>query len=98
MSKSRITGDIFGEFDKAAQAKLASKMSSMVEALKAETPVDTGHARDGWHVRGNSIVNEVDYIDELNRGTSEQAPSHFIESTLLSQEGVRPSGTIVRPK
>ena len=96
--KVTLKGNIFKEFEMAVEAKKKAKMSQMVEALKDATPVATGHARDGWHVSGDSIVNEVDYIDDLNDGSSQQAPAFFIEQTLLAQEGVSPSGTIVRPK
>jgi len=72
------------------------KVDEMVDALRLATPVDTGKARDGWRVINDVIVNDVDYIDKLNEGTSQQAPSHFIERTLLAVEGVSPNGTIVR--
>lgn len=55
------------------------KVDEMVDALRLATPVDTGKARDGWRVINDVIVNDVDYIDKLNEGTSQQAPSHFIE-------------------
>ncbi len=59
------------------------KVDEMVDALRLATPVDTGKARDGWRVINDVIVNDVDYIDKLNEGTSQQAPSHFIERTLF---------------
>ncbi len=68
----------------------------MVEALKEATPIDTGAARDGWRVEGDRIVNDVEYIDELNAGSSTQAPTHFVERTVLSHPGVKANGTIVR--
>jgi len=69
-----------------------------VAALKAATPIDTGEAREGWKTVGGSIVNGVDHIDHLNRGSSKQAPAHFIERTIFTQEGVKPNGSIVRKK
>lgn len=70
-----------------------------VKRLKEATPVDTGRARDGWKVdENNNIVNDVEYIEDLNNGHSQQAASHFIESTLLSVPGVRPNGFIVTHK
>ena len=71
-------------------------IDTTVQALKEATPVDTGHARDGWTSTGNSIKNEVEYISILNQGTSEQAPKYFIEKTVLAQQGVSPSGIIVK--
>lgn len=69
-----------------------------IDDLQAATPVKTGYAQSQWRREGDSIVNDADYIDELNAGSSMQAPAYFIESTMLSQPGIRPSGTIVRSK
>ena len=62
------------------------------EKLKAVTPVKTGKARKGWQSKidltrrgkflSGTIFNQVEYIDVLNRGHSQQAPSYFIEQTL----------------
>jgi hypothetical protein len=58
----------------------------LVNAIKADlvaaTPVDTGKARAGWKVKGSTITNNVSYIGDLNRGSSQQAPPHFIEKVL----------------
>jgi hypothetical protein len=75
-----------------------NRMNTMVHALKAATPVDTGEARDAWRVEGSAIVNDSDHIQYLNNGSSKQAPDHFIEKTLLSQPGITPSGIIVKSK
>ena len=77
-------------------SRLPNKIDELLNSLKEATPVDTGNARDGWTIEKNSIVNHVEYIDELNGGSSKQAPSHFIERTLLSKDGVRPNGVIVK--
>ena len=74
------------------------KMNTMVHALKSATPVDTGEARDAWKIEGNAIVNDSDHVEYLNNGSSKQAPDHFIEKTLLSQPGIKPSGIIVKSK
>jgi hypothetical protein len=71
------------------------KSLELIERLKEATPVDTGNARDGWKLVDGKIVNEVDYIDDLNTGTSNQAPAYFIERTVLSDTSVKPNGTIV---
>lgn len=78
-----------------AEKQILEKSNELVSALKVATPVKTGKARDGWRYENNSIINDVEYIDELNQGTSKQAPSNFIESTLLAQEGIKPNGVIV---
>ena len=68
-----------------------------VNALIEATPVDTGRARNSWKVIAEdinekklpperviaTIDNDVPYIAELNSGSSRQAPSRFIERTVL---------------
>lgn len=41
------------------------------------------------------ITNDVEYIADLNRGHSDQAPAHFIERTILSNPNVRVYGVVV---
>lgn len=77
-------------------SKKNAKIDSIVKDLKDATPVDTGTARDGWKRDGNAIVNEVEYISQLNQGSSQQAPSHFVERTVLAHRDVVPSGIIVK--
>lgn len=72
--------------------------NSLLNDLKKATPVDTGFARDSWKYTGKSIENTADYIDDLNRGTSTQAPTNFIEKTVLAHRDITPSGIIVRFK
>ena len=73
-------------------------LNQIVTDLRAATPVDTGEARDGWYATRNSIENDVDHIDALNAGSSQQAPSHFVERTILRRHGVFPNGIIVTTK
>jgi hypothetical protein len=68
---------------------------SLVRDLKAATPVDTGRASKGWKRVSVGIENSVEYIDELNAGSSTQAPAYFVERTILSHPGISPSGIIV---
>jgi hypothetical protein len=77
-------------------SKKIAKMDSIIKDLKDATPVDTGKARDGWRREGNTIVNDVEYIDELNQGTSQQASSFFVERTVLAHRDVVFSGIIVK--
>lgn len=74
------------------------EMDKMVVSLQHSTPKDTGEAASGWYHDGNGIHNSVEHISDLNEGTSKQAPSYFVEKTLLSHPGVKPSGTITRSK
>jgi len=73
--------------------------NKLVTKLADATPKDTGAAAAGWRVdsKGN-IVNDVEYIDELNEGHSQQAPAHFVESVVIQSEDVIPNGIIVRHK
>jgi hypothetical protein len=79
-----------------------STAERLVNQLKEVTPVDTGAARDSWRVvsSGNKsqITNDKDYVKELNAGSSKQAPSHFIEATILSNKDLIPNGNIVSYK
>jgi hypothetical protein len=69
--------------------------------LKVVTPVDEGTARMGWFdeiernryggFSGGNIINEVPYIGRLNAGWSKQAPSYFIEQTLVKIGIITPS-------
>jgi len=87
--------------------QLREVSEEIVEELKAVTPVDTGEARDGWKTtyldenwmtEDIRIVNPVEHIDELNDGSSVQAPPRFIERTVLKRRDVSPGGIIVRRK
>jgi len=82
------------------EKKLLVTSIAMKEALKRRTPVDTGNARDSWSVSktalGYGVSNSADYIDELNAGSSKQAPPYFIENTSLIFG--KPSGNIVQKK
>lgn len=82
------------EADKRAQRVKARIVSN----LRNNTPVDTGAARDGWRVTEEGITNDVPYVDRLNKGSSRQAPSNFIEQTVLADKDVRVVGAIVQQK
>lgn len=51
-----------------------------------KTPIDKGRARRGWRVEkrstGSNVVNRVPYIDELEKGHSQQAPNGIIGPTI----------------
>lgn len=96
MIKVKVSNSLVNKLRQAFSDAHRKKVDTLVTALKEATPVDTGEARNGWHVEGNSIVNNVEHIGMLNEGSSSQAPAHFVERTLLSQKGVTASGTIVR--
>jgi len=91
-----LRGDIRKEFRATLKKETDKKIDRLVGRLKEATPVDTGEARAGWHRVGNTIINDVDHIGYLNEGSSPQASAHFVESTVLSEPGVVPVGTIVK--
>lgn len=93
-----IKGNLGAEFASAKCKALHAKLDNLVRDLAANTPIDTGEASEGWRREGDTIVNDVEHIAQLNQGSSTQAPEFFIEKTLLSHPGVFPSGTIVRFK
>jgi hypothetical protein len=98
MIKIKIDMDLEKEYWEEYEKQRRLEMEKLADELAEETPIDTGEARNGWYVTENSIENDVAHIEELNQGTSRQAPTRFIEKTLLSHPGVKPSGTIVRSK
>jgi len=74
---------------------LHEKIDFATEALQRVTPVDTGNAREGWinkkdrsvlskDPKGGTIENPVEYVPELNKGHSKQAPKFFIEQVLIT--------------
>ena len=86
---------LIADFKKEVEKIKKEKVKEMIQSLKNHTPVDTGYARDHWNYVGKNIVNPVDYIVDLNRGSSMQAPAYFIETAVLSVDNVSPNGIIV---
>ncbi|RKQ70205.1 hypothetical protein [Oceanibaculum indicum] len=56
--------------------------TSLLQELRAATPVETGRARDGWHLTEADLRNEVPYVGRLNAGSSRQAPAGFVEAAI----------------
>ena len=88
-----------GDLEKELELHLRAKSIEMVKNLQEVTPVDTGLARDSWTLQQMSktkaeISNLVPYIEELNAGSSTQAPAYFVEKVALKYG--RPEGTIVQ--
>lgn len=77
---------------------IEGEVSDFVRELKIATPVDTGKARDSWGLTKEgkdkfSVASDVSYMENLNQGTSKQAPAHFIETVALRHG--KPVGAIV---
>jgi len=96
MMKVKLTGDIFAEYNVLNKAIAEDIKKKIVVGLEAATPVDTGEARNSWGYDSASIYNTADHISDLNKGSSQQAPSHFIERVVLSAPGVKSNGIIVQ--
>lgn len=81
--------------------KQAKIVQNIIEDLVQATPIDSGFARSRWQkVRiGNGewrIVNDTSYINQLNAGSSRQAPEFFVERIALRYG--KPNGQIVNYK
>lgn len=98
MMKVKLTGSLEEEFAAAIEREADKIREKALAALIEATPYRTGEAQRGWRLENGAFVNDVDHISDLNAGTSLQAPSHFIESTLLSIDGILPNGIIVTEK
>ena len=89
------------ELKEVANKEIEDLIHYGTDQLKIVTPVDEGNARMGWFdeieknryggFSGGNIINEVEYIGRLNRGWSQQAPSYFIEQTLVKIGVITPS-------
>lgn len=89
-----LKADFDREILKAEKLKTKEALARVARA----TPVDTGKARASWRQEGHTVVTDCPYIDELNRGTSAQAPAYFIEHAILQDVSLKPNGTIVLNK
>lgn len=98
MIKLTINNNIQREIEIVARSQAAAAKDTLVKKLAEATPVDTGRARAGWRVEDGNIVNDVEYISELNHGTSKQAPSHFIERTILEDGNFKLNGSITKDR
>jgi hypothetical protein len=88
---------IFESTEKLTQEEALKTVFNLKNDLVAQTPVDTGFARDSWSIEKQAkdfnLSNTAEYIQYLNDGSSVQAPARFIETTALKYG--RPLGTIV---
>jgi hypothetical protein len=67
------------QFVKEVQEKV---MEDVSKEAKDNTPVATGRARRGWKKRNLDVVNNVDYIEKLDQGSSRQSPKGIGKPTL----------------
>ena len=83
------------EFEAIIKKAEAKKRAETLKRVVAATPIDTGRAKASWRLEGATISSDLDYIDDLNRGSSQQAPAYFIERAILQDVTLKPNGTIV---
>ena len=84
MIKIKISATFSDQLKRVEQEILDAEKKKLLDNLKQTTPVDTGNAQRGWHIVGNQIRNDVEYISELNKGSSQQAPKFFVEQSVVS--------------
>ena len=92
------------EVTQEVREELGEEGVDLLRSLRESTPIQTGFARSRWRVSrtnpelgmesGITITNDAEYIDDLNMGSSQQAPARFIEQAVLRQ-GCEPVGPIV---
>lgn len=90
MSQSnRVIRQLRSEID----SDFRSWLGELEHQLRATTPIRTGQARQGWrNVYGGGFGrgggsyplfrNDVPYIDRLDKGWSQQAPSGIVEEAV----------------
>ncbi|MEQ8252198.1 MAG: hypothetical protein RIB41_13240 [Oceanibaculum nanhaiense] len=82
----RLTVTGIAETEAALEAEIADTRdrlaASLLDALRAATPVESGRAREGWHMTEAGIRNDVPYVGRLNAGSSRQAPAGFVEAAI----------------
>jgi hypothetical protein len=89
------------EMGEVSDKNLREASSLLINELREKTPVDTGYAQSRWSldsVKADEfrIGNDAEYIEQLNKGHSKQAPKFFIEETALKYG--KPNGLIVEKK
>jgi hypothetical protein len=89
--------NVYNQVHTLTEAEMKSRLANMLLLLEAATPVDTGYAKSRWKIEGSfpkfRVLNDASYIEYLDRGSSRQAPSFFIESIALRFG--KPIGSIV---
>lgn len=83
MYKISLEGDnIKGFLKDVADDEVKALSETLKQEISRRTPIDSGRARRGWQVRNNQVINNVPYIDRLERGYSSQAPKGFTNQAV----------------
>jgi len=71
------------------QTKVAEEV---FRRIVERTPVDTGAARDSWELNfvpaGHRISSDIPYMNRLEHGWSQQAPSGMVRITLMELDDI----------
>lgn len=86
------------DFDEQIRILEKKKRTETLARVALATPVKTGKARASWTVTAAGVESSCEYIDDLNRGHSQQAPPYFVERAILQDVMLKPNGTIVLKK
>lgn len=78
ISVDSIISSIVDSFERQQEDILVT----IFDEVKHKTPVSTGKARAGWELDRNKIVNNVDYIGQLETGTLHTRPIGMVATTL----------------
>lgn len=78
--------DITSQIMQLAKEKADEIALNIYGDLLAETPVDTGQAKQGWTLDDSGAVitieNRIPYIERLAHGWSDQAPDGWIDEII----------------
>ena len=87
---TKAVAGILGSFEQAAHKHFEIAVLNAYLELRSATPIDTGEAKGGWELESPLSIDDVAYIENkvehivhLNQGHSQQAPSYFVEQTLM---------------
>ena len=86
-----------------SKKELTTRANKLYKNVVEATPIDTGFARKSWNKEiviksgkeyETNLYNTAPYIEQLNNGSSAQAPKRFIEKEALKL--FRADGVIVK--
>lgn len=83
--------DLLKELDQYVVDESDQLLVELETHIKADTPVLSGRARDGWNITSyirrvgdtGILQNDVPYVIYLEEGHSNQAPQGFIETNII---------------
>ena len=83
--------------DNSVRSKTMASVLLLKREMVLNTPIDTGNARELWKLsetkQGFVLSNDAEYIEQLNNGSSTQAPAFFVEATAIKYG--KPVGSVI---